>query len=330
MKGFFCVKLALKREVLAYDFNSDGETELFVKPFQDSNEYIKERMTFLGKFKSFPQLLKKRKMPLPAYEGPLFSHTKATYLELVEDAIEAVHEKGFKKVVTSRFTCITNSVDPMELFDALCEEHPRTNVYILAHPKTGVWMGASPETLIKVNEGKFKTMALAGSKLQFQEWSDKEKEEQQIVEKYIKDIILPYNFEKLKIRGVQTISAGPIQHLRTPFEGLIGDNDPYEIALKLHPTPAVCGFPTETAREYINKKEGYNREYYTGFIAIRKGENFDSFVNLRCMKIYKDRIKMFAGGGITADSFAETEWNETQTKIQTLMKVIKDLRESKE
>ncbi len=330
MKGFFCVKLALKRDVLAYDFSSDGEAEIFIKPFQEDNEFIKEKVKFLGKFKSFPTLLKKRKLPLPAYDGPLFSHTKATYLDLVEDAIEAVNNNQFKKVVTSRFTCITNSVNPIELFDALCEEHPRTNVYFLAHPKTGVWMGASPETLVKVNDGKFKTMALAGSKLQFQEWGDKEKEEQQIVEKYITDIITPYNLEKLKIRGVQTISAGPIQHLRTHYEGLIGDNDPYEIAMKLHPTPAVCGLPTKKAKEYINKKEGYNREYYTGFIAIRSGNNFDSFVNLRCMKIFEDRIQLFAGGGITAESRAETEWNETQTKIQTLMKVIKDLREKGE
>ena len=331
MKGFICVKPGLKREVLAYDFSSDGEAELIMKPFDESNEFIHDKIKFIGKFKSFPKELKKRKLPLVAYDGPLFSHTKATYLDLVEDAIDAIHDDDdFKKVVVSRFTCITNSVDPIELFDALCLAHPRTNVYLLNHPKIGVWMGASPETLVKVNDGKFKTMALAGSKLQFQEWTDKEKIEQRIVETFITDIIKTYNLEKLKIRGVQTISAGPVQHLRTHIEGLIGDNDPYEIAQKLHPTPAVNGFPTDKAKSFIKQNEGYNREYYTGFIALRTPETFDSFVNLRCMKIYKDRIKLFAGGGITADSISETEWNETQTKIQTLMGVIKELRESKE
>ena len=45
------------------------------------------------------------------------------------------------------------------------------------------------------------------------------------------------------------------------------------------------------------------------------------------MRLYKDRIQLFAGGGIMLDSKAEIEWNETQTKLQTLMKVLKDVRE---
>jgi isochorismate synthase len=45
------------------------------------------------------------------------------------------------------------------------------------------------------------------------------------------------------------------------------------------------------------------------------------------MRIYNDRIQLFAGGGITAESRPEIEWNETQTKIQTLMRVIKEVRE---
>ncbi|MCT4623992.1 MAG: chorismate-binding protein, partial [Schleiferiaceae bacterium] len=206
-------------------------------------------------------------------------------------------------------------------------EYPRTNVYILSHEKTGLWIGASPETLVKVNDGKFKTMALAGSKLEYQEWSDKEKEEQKIVADYITNILEGYNFEKLRIKGVQTVSAGPIQHLRTHYEAPIGENDPMEIAEKLHPTPAVCGVPTDLTKQYLKDNEGYNRELYTGFIGVKHENNFDSFVNLRCMRIYNDRIQLFAGGGITAESRPEIEWNETQTKIQTLMRVIKEVRE---
>ncbi|MCT4625199.1 MAG: chorismate-binding protein, partial [Schleiferiaceae bacterium] len=245
MKGFFCVKLALKRDILAFDFNKDGDSEVFIKPFDEGNEYIQEKANFLGKFKSFPGTLKKRKLASSDFDGPMFSHTKATYLDLVNKTIATIKDGGHKKIVTSRFTSITNNgLNPIELFDALCVEYPRTNVYILSHEKTGLWIGASPETLVKVNDGKFKTMALAGSKLEYQEWSDKEKEEQKIVADYITNILEGYNFEKLRIKGVQTVSAGPIQHLRTHYEAPIGENDPMEIAEKLHPTPAVCGVPT--------------------------------------------------------------------------------------
>lgn len=327
MKGFFCVKLALKRDVLAYDFDPEGESEIILKPFHKAHGILHEKAKFVGKFKSFPPAFKKRKLPLKPFEAPMFSHTKATYVDFVEKTIDAIKDGDYKKVVTSRYTSITNTADAVKLFDALCLEHPRTNVYFLSHETLGVWMGASPETLVKVNDGKFKTMALAGSKLEYQEWSDKEREEQKIVADYIQNILDGYNFEKLKIKGVQTVSAGPIQHLRTHYEAPIGDNDPMDIARELHPTPAVCGVPKDEVKQYLLENEGFDREMYAGFIGVKDSGNFDSFVNLRCMRIYKDRIQLFAGGGITAESKAEFEWNETQTKLQTLMKVIKEVRE---
>ncbi len=327
MKGFFCVKLSLKRDVLAYDFDTDGESEIILKPFHKSHGITTEKAKFIGKFKSFPTSLKKRKLPLKEFDAPMFSHTKATYLDFVEQTIDAVQSGEYKKIVTSRYTSITNSADAIRLFDALCIEYPRTNVYFLSHGKFRHWMGASPETLVKVNDGKFKTMALAGSKLEYQEWNDKEKAEQKIVADYIANVLEGYNFDRIKVKGVQTISAGPIQHLRTHYEAAIGDNDPMDIAQKLHPTPAVGSVPKDEAKKYILANEGYDRELYSGFIGVKDSGNFDSFVNLRCMRLYKDRIQLFAGGGITPESKAEIEWNETQTKLQTLMKVIKDVRE---
>ena len=327
MKGFFCIKLSLKRDVLAYDFDVEGESEIVLNPFHKSNEIVIEKAKFLGKFKSFPTSLKKRKLPLKEFDAPMFSHTKASYINFVGKTVDAIQEGEFKKIVTSRYTSITNSVDAVKLYDALCLEYPRTNVYFLSHEKFGVWMGASPETLVKVNDGKFKTMALAGSKLEYQEWNDKEKEEQKIVADYISNILDGYNFERIKVKGVQTVSAGPIQHLRTHYEAPIGENDPMDIALALHPTPAVCGVPKNEVKKYLLDHEGFDRELYSGFIGVRGSGNFDSFVNLRCMRLYKDRIQLFAGGGIMAESNPEIEWNETQTKLQTLMKVMKDVRE---
>ena len=119
MKGFFCVKLSLKRDVLAYDFDADGENEIILKPFHKANEIVIEKAKFIGKFKSFPTGLKKRKLPLENFDAPMFSHTKATYIDFVENTIEAVKTGEYKKIVTSRYTSITNSVDAVKLFDAL-------------------------------------------------------------------------------------------------------------------------------------------------------------------------------------------------------------------
>jgi isochorismate synthase len=52
------------------------------------------------------------------------------------------------------------------------------------------------------------------------------------------------------------------------------------------------------------KNEGYDREYYTGFLGELNKEGFnkdtlDLYVNLRCMKIIKDQAHLYMGCGIT-------------------------------
>lgn len=52
------------------------------------------------------------------------------------------------------------------------------------------------------------------------------------------------------------------------------------------------------------------------------------FVNLRCMKLTKDTVEVFAGGGITAESVPAAEWEETQSKAGT-MKAVLDMLDRK-
>ena len=40
------------------------------------------------------------------------------------------------------------------------------------------------------------------------------------------------------------------------------------------------------------------------------------------MQVFKDKFALYIGGGITADSNAEKEWEETEIKSQTLADVI--------
>ena len=97
-----------------------------------------------------------------------------------------------------------------------------------------------------------------------------------------------------------------------------------EIIATLHPTPAVCGYPREKAKAFILKNEKFDRTYYTGFF----GElNVDSqtalYVNLRCLeRDTSESLKLYIGGGITAKSKAEHEWEETVSKCRTMEAVL--------
>lgn len=126
-----------------------------------------------------------------------------------------------------------------------------------------------------------------------------------------------------------TIRAGNLLHLRTDVQGELKPNTELKKCIDiLHPTPAVCGLPKDLAKVFIEENEGYNREFYTGYL----GEiNYDFntneiatnlFVNLRCMKIVNQQATIFVGCGITKDSDPDAEWEETVNKSKIMRQVL--------
>ena len=96
-----------------------------------------------------------------------------------------------------------------------------------------------------------------------------------------------------------------------------------DILQELHPTPAVCGLPKEEAYHFILNNEGYNRAYYTGIIGWLDPQGETTlYVNLRCMNITDKTATFYAGGGILPSSTVETEWEETQQKMNTMRNIL--------
>ena len=173
----------------------------------------------------------------------------------------------------------------------------------------------------------FQTVALAGTQRDLGlppenvVWGEKEIEEQAIVERYIEATLRREraNYQKTV---PYTSKAGKLLHLKTKFR-FRPPNSVFNFIKALHPTPAVCGIPKKPAKDFIVHHEKHQRDYYSGFLGPLN-INFQSnlFVNLRCMQVFKDKFALYIGGGITADSNAEKEWEETEIKSQTLADVI--------
>ncbi len=292
---------------------------------------------------------------------------KEKHIFLVQKGIDAIREGDLKKVVLSRMELLeTGPQDPLRLFEKLLDKYPAAFVYLFYHPLVGTWMGATPEVLLEVERNKFKTMALAGTQkdqgISEVTWGEKEKKEQQIVTDSIVENLRNLNVVDVKKSEAYTSKAGNLLHLRTDISGTLDaviskeaegenneDHDNNSVDLKkllkaLHPTPAVCGFPKDVAKDFILKNENYDREFYTGFLGevnmkreIKRNSNkrnqenqaYSSFifktslfVNLRCMKINDDNVEVFVGGGITEESLPSTEWEETQNKAGTMKAVL--------
>jgi isochorismate synthase len=186
---------------------------------------------------------------------------------------------------------------------------------------------------LKTNGNSLKTVALAGTQLATNSaaiiWNDKEKIEQQLVTDFIVDSLEDLAKE-ITISSPYSVKAGNLWHIKTDvLAQLKSKKSIKKIILALHPTSAVCGLPKKEAKEFILQNEGYNREYYSGFLGELNIDfvtfrtlQTDLFVNLRCMKIIKNKATLFVGCGITKDSKPVDEYMETVNKSMTMKNII--------
>lgn len=254
---------------------------------------------------------------------------KERHIHLVEKALDEINTNELKKVVISREEAIQlSSFNLVLTFKKLLKTYTNAFVYVWFHPKVGLWFGATPETLLNISDHNFKTMSLAGTQAFNNSnkvvWKSKELEEQQLVTNFIEKQLEPIATH-LKVDKTETVIAGDLLHLRTRVEGVLTKSSSLkELIRALHPTPAVCGLPREKAKIFINQNENYKRTFYTGFLGELNLENKKSslFVNLRCMSIEENIASIYVGGGITKDSKAKKEWEETIAKSKTMKKVL--------
>lgn len=249
---------------------------------------------------------------------------------------------SFSKIVMARRTHVVagHDVPLRQLFMRACRDYPRMFVALVSAPQCGTWLMATPEILLSGSRGEWHTMALAGTmrlagrQLDFDTphgrtaggdicWSRKNRFEQQYVADYIEERIEQFTTD-FSSDGPYTMRAGDLVHLRTDFtfrlepSTRIGD-----VVCALHPTPAVCGIPKQPALDFIAANESAPRDYYSGFAGPLNIDGATSlFVSLRCMRVDGRHCFLYAGGGLLAGSREDDEWNETQAKMATMMRLL--------
>lgn len=260
---------------------------------------------------------------------------KEKHLLLVNKGIQAIHDGLMEKVVLSRKETVTIEQDKYPIyFQRLIKKYPTAFVYWFYHPNVGMWMGATPEQLVKINNNVVQTVSLAGTinqpnaDLKNIIWGKKEQNEQQVVTDFIMNALKPLS-DNLQATTPYSYQAGSLVHIKTDITAVLKNTqDAYKAVVALHPTPALCGFPKKEAQKFIIENEGYNREFYGGYLGEWKFNNLDYstksdlFVNLRCMKIDNNQAYLFLGGGINKDSIPENEYEETVNKSKTIKSVL--------
>lgn len=252
---------------------------------------------------------------------------KESYANLFTRFHHSLEEGEFKKLVLSRSKTIDREegFSPGRSFFTAAEKYPHSYVYLLHTPQSGTWLGSTPETLLAGANVEWQTVALAGTRYPHSgtvTWDDKNLREQHLVTSYLLRQLTSFHITP-EINGPYTVKAGNLAHLRTDFSFTLQDTPKPGTLLKaLHPTPAVSGLPKEQAYKFIQENEDHNRLYYSGFLGmLNTGGSTDLYVNLRCMKIEKKSLTLFAGSGLLASSTLEDEWEETQRKLEVMLHI---------
>ena len=240
----------------------------------------------------------------------------------------ALVNKQFEKLVLSRILSVKKELGFSigQIFERAITMYPNTFIYLLNTLQTGTWMGCSPEILLAERAGEWRTTAVAGTRKTSvfpTDWNSKNIEEQQIVVKFIEEQLKKSAVEFTK-ESSQTITVGDIEHYKTDFKFHLDSMKTAGLLLNdLHPTPAVCGYPKDAARQFIAANENHERLYYSGFVGSVNIENaVDLYVNIRCMKVSDCYLSLYAGGGLTPDSALNDEWLETDYKLQMLLTLL--------
>lgn len=268
--------------------------------------------------------------------------TEAHFKGIVAKAIQEIKAGELEKVVLSRTRNhqYSQNFEPFKAFQRLSKAYLSAFVSLVHLPDRGeTWLGATPERLVGIDsEGVFRTTSLAGTQsartkegdlrpAKEVRWDQKEIEEQALVSRYIIECFKKIRLREYHEKGPKTSRAGNLYHLRTDYEvntAEVNFSELGTVMLKLlHPTSAVCGMPKESALKFIQATENYDRSLYSGYLGpVQVDHDSSIFVNLRSMRFANGVATLFAGAGITEDSDPQKEWDETEMKCETLLRVL--------
>lgn len=113
-------------------------------------------------------------------------------------------------------------------------------------------------------------------------------------------------------------NRGAILQVSSQISGKLPNSYPQHIGTiltELLPAGSVSGAPKPKTINIIRESENYNRGFYTGVCGIFDGENLDSTVMIRFIEKTADGMIFKSGGGITAYSDPEKEYQELIDKV---------------
>lgn len=264
--------------------------------------------------------------------GAMFDPPRDEYVAAVRKARDMIHAGELEKVVLARSVVLRTQIEPHAVLRRLREADPGAYAFCV----DGM-VGATPELLLAKHGREVRSQPLAGSARRRRVPAEdaaaanalmasaKDRAEHAFVASAVAQTLAPL-CERIHVDAQPSLlSTSRVWHLATTVYGTLARNDQNALSLagSLHPTPAVCGTPRAAAMEAIRDLEHLDRGLYAGLVGWMDARGDGEWaIALRCAHQEGDMLRLFAGAGIVEASDPESELEETDAKLEVLLKAL--------
>ena len=263
---------------------------------------------------------------------------RRSWQRAVEEILAAIQNGRMEKAVLARILDVstTGALDPVDVLEYLRHENADAHVFLFEPVAGSPIVGATPEALASVRGDRFRATAVAGSVSR----GDTDEEQRALARQLLnsaKDRVEhAFTVEDMVARLApltrmvevepepHVLTLARIQHLETRIKAVLRPGiSVLELVAALHPTPAVCGLPRDTALDLLSRNEPFERGWYAGPVGWFDTCGDGVFVPaLRTAVARSTTWRLFAGAGIVPGSDPDGEWDETGIKFEPVLRAL--------
>ncbi len=196
-------------------------------------------------------------------------------------------------------------------------------------------LSVSPERFLQLNHGTIETKPIKGTRPRstdmiedaanakaLQQAPKDRAENVMIVDLLRNDIgrvAIPGSVRVPALFAIESFPA--VHHLVSTVTGQLASNySATDLLRACFPGGSITGAPKIRAMEIIEELEPHRRSIYCGSIGyISRCGSMDTNIAIRTLVAYQHHLYAWAGGGIVADSDAESEYQETLDKLSKIL-----------
>jgi menaquinone-specific isochorismate synthase len=285
-----------------------------------------------------PELIPHEPVPVGEVAFADGARSGTEWSAIVADAVTRITGGDVDKVVLAR-DLIALTAQPIDLrwpLRRLAAAYPNCWTFCV----DGL-IGATPELLVRREKGLITSRVLAGTIRRTGDdahdlalaaslaRSSKDLEEHEFAVRSVAEALEPH-CKSMNVPETPFVLHLPnVMHLASDVAGVAANGaSALGLAAALHPSAAVCGTPTDVARDLISEIEGMTRGRFSGPVGwMDAGGDGEWCIALRCGQADPNdptRMRLFAGAGIVAGSDPEAELAETNAKLVPMRDALGD------